>query len=165
MVQLFIDYGLDCHVRTHGHSNQATRDLLISTQNKINELFAAARDGNESEVWRLVVNGHTNMVFNNVHAADVAEEAGHSALARQLRERWGSVSRAPGYLRWNSYLQRSRARWLVLRKRFTTQNAGQSLAHGVVDDRTYAALQWLLVQTVGGCPARPMRMVMEYWCD
>ena len=133
-------------------------------KNNCNALFAAARNGNESEVWRLV-HGHTNMVFRNMHAADAAEQEGHSALARQLRERWASVSRAPGYLRWNSYLQRSRARWLVLRKRFTTQNAGQSLPQGVIDDRTYAALRWLLVKTVGGCPARPLRMVMEYWCD
>ena len=142
-------------------ANNHTRDLITFSVARCVALQDAARDGNEDEVRRLIHDEHTSIVHAGVHAADVAL---HDDLAVRLRELWTQVVRAGGYDRHNA-LQAQRARWVILRDRFTKSSARLNFAQAALSDRERRLLDWLLVGTYDLCPDDPFSVIMGYWTD
>ena len=126
--------------------SQNTRDIITTKIARCVALQDAARDGNEDEVRRLI---HEDAAFAN----------GHDDLAVRLRELWTQVVRAGGYDRHNA-LQAQRARWVILRDRFTKRSARRNFAQAALSDRERRLLDWLLVGTYDVCPDDPFSVIM-----
>ena len=140
------------------------RDSITTTIARCVALQDSARDGNEDEVRRLIHDEHTSIVHAGAHAADAALANGHDDLAVRLRELWTQVVRAGGYDRHNA-LQAQRARWVILRDRFTKRSARRNFAQAALSDRERRLLDWLLVGTYDLCPDDPFSVIMGYWTD
>merc|ERR1712167_33581 len=96
-------------------SREAIIDLLTTTSARCERLQLCAECGDEAQVDRLI-HQHTNMVHGEVHAADLARDAGHISLSLRMRELWSQVERLGGYARYNAR-QAERGRWMILRDR------------------------------------------------
>ena len=145
-------------------NNQNIRDLIAATIARCVALQDAARDGTDEEVRRLIHHEHTSIVHTGAHAADAALANGHDDLAARLRELWPQIVRAGGYDRHNA-LQAQRARWVILRDRFTKRSARRNFAQAAMSDRERRLLDWLLVGTSDICPDDPFSVIMGYWTE
>ena len=130
-------------------------------------LHTAAADGDAPLVWQLVRN-HTNMVTDNVHAADLADENGHAALARQLRSLWTQVSAHRGYRRYAQHLTAERIRWAALRTRFLTSDLRENFNTAAITSKDRPLFDWFFIgtsRTVGLCPDDIYGVIMGFWSD
>jgi len=104
------------------------------------------------------------MVTRQGHAAEVAQEHGHTALAKEMRNTWKHLVAHRGYRGYTEFLQAQRARWLILRTRFRDETVKESFRDAEVDPELRGALDFLLVRK-RGLPARALRMILEFWDD
>ena len=149
----------------NGH--QSIVDFLTDVLAQEANLHTAAADGDAPLVWQLVRN-HTNMVTDNVHAADLAAANGHAALARQLRSLWTEVSSHRGYRRYAQHLTAQRIRWAALRTRFLTSDLRENFTTAAITSKDRSLFDWFFIgtsRTVGLCPDDIYGVIMGFWSD
>ena len=156
----------DCCRMGHHSIVDFLTDVLAQEAN----LHTAAADGDAPLVWQLVRN-HTNMVTDNVHAADLAAANGHAALARQLRSLWTQVAAHGGYRRYDQHLTAERVRWAALRARFLNSDMPENFNRfnsADISFRDRRLFDWLFVGTsrvVGLCPDDVYGVIIGFWAD
>ena len=104
------------------------------------------------------------MVFNRVHAADVARAHGHNQLADWMKDLWKRVYAHRGYDRYNQH-QAQKARWMIRRDRLGKER--YNFERAAVSGKERAVLDWLLVGSTaaGLCNIDVFSVVLEYWPD
>ena len=102
------------------------------------------------------------MLHGNVHAAEIAHARGYPQLSAQMRKFWTTISRSGGYKRFNA-LQAERGRFVILRQRYADQANRLAFVQTECPEGFKGVLEWLLVLQTGGCPARPLRIIMGFW--
>ena len=145
--------------------HQSIVDFLTNVLAQEANLHTAAAGGNAPLVWQLVRN-HTNMVTDNVHAADLAAANGHAALARQLRSLWTQVSAHAGYRRYAQHLTAQRIRWAALRTRFLTSDLRKNFNTAPITSADRSLFFFIgTSRTVGLCPDDIYGVIMGFWSD
>ena len=148
-----------------GH--QSIVDFLTDVLAQETNLHTAAAEGDAPLVWQLVRN-HTNMVTNNVHAAELADVNGHSALARQLHSLGTAVTAHRGYRRYAQHLTAQRVRWAALRTRFLTSDLRENFNTAAITSKDRPLFDWFFIgtsRTVGLCPDDIYGVIMGFWSD
>ena len=90
------------------------------------------------------------MVHDDVHAADIADANGFTALATQMRDLWSHVVARGGYRRYDAHLRALRIRWAALRARFLDPLLHANFAQADITSRARVLFDWLLVGTSAG---------------